>query len=176
KAPRNAGLFFEPPGVAGAANKFRISSTRMIGGPLVRNACLILAALAGTPLAIADDQAITPFSTSSPGPTLPAPWRISLLPSAKRATEYSLVADGGTVVLRAAANASIASVMHPLKVDPEILPYITWRWNVANILRKSDINRKAGDDFPARVYVLFDYDVSKLSMLQWTKIFLARRR
>ena len=104
------------------------------------------------------------------------PWRITTLPNVKRATRYALVADGETVVLRAEANASMASVMHPLKIDPKVLPFIAWRWKVSNILQKSDISSRAGDDFPARVYVLFDYDISKLSILQRAKMRLARSR
>jgi len=143
------------------------------------NACLIALALFCGSLAGAaaeTDSAITPFSAGSPGAKLPAPWRISTLPSVKRATQYSLVADDATVVLRAVADASMASVMHPLKLDPKAAPFLTWRWKIGNILRNSDISSKAGDDFPARVYVLFDYDTSKLSILQRAKIYFARSR
>ena len=133
-------------------------------------------------IALADNERgpaaspVTPFSSASPGEELPPPWRIATLPNVKRATRYALVADGETVVLRAEANASMASVMHPLKLDPKVFPFIAWRWKVSNILSKSDIGSKAGDDFPARVYVLFDYDISKLSFLQRAKMFLARSR
>ena len=135
----------------------------------------LLLALACTPLATAD-PAITPFSAGSAGGKLPLPWRIATLPGGKRPTHFDLIADGGTVVLRAEAQASVASVMHPLTLDPKAFPFVGWRWKISNILRKSDIHSKAGDDFPARVYVLFDYDVSKLSMLQRAKIFMARQR
>ena len=141
--------------------------------------CLVLLALAGSPPATAadpSDSAIAAFSAASPGAELPVPWRITTLPNVKRATRYALVADGETVVLRAEANASMASVMHPLKIDPKVLPFIAWRWKVSNILQKSDISSRAGDDFPARVYVLFDYDISKLSILQRAKMYLARSR
>jgi hypothetical protein len=141
--------------------------------------CLVLLALSGSPpstAADAPDSAIAPFSAASPGAELPVPWRITTLPNVKRATHYALVADGETVVLRAEANASMASVTHALKLDPKVLPFIAWRWKVSNVLRKSDMSSKAGDDFPARVYVLFDYDVSKLSFLQRAKLYLARSR
>ena len=144
-------------------------------GVAMRSALLMLA-LAGSALCAAADGAVTPFSSGAPGAALPAPWRISLLPNVKRATRYELVDDGGTVVLRAQADASMATVVHPLHVDAKSFPFIAWRWKVGNLLRKSDINTKSGDDFPARVYVLFDYDVSRLSPFERTKIYLARRR
>ena len=137
---------------------------------------LLMLALAGSAPCVAADGAITPFSTGTPGAALPAPWRISLLPNVKRATRYDLVADGGTVVLRAQADASMATVVHPLHIDAKSFPFIAWRWQIGNLLRKSDMGTKAGDDFPARLYVLFDYDVSSLSLFERAKIFLARRR
>ena len=139
-------------------------------------ACSLPAIALADSAQVAAASPVAPFSTASPGEELPPPWRITTLSNAKPATRYTLIADGETVVLRAQANASMASVTHPLKLDPKVFPFITWRWKVGNILHKSDMSSRAGDDFPARVYVLFDYDISKLSMLQRAKIYLARSR
>ena len=144
---------------------------------LRRLACgssLALLALASGEAQSADSN-IAPFSAGSPGSTLPAPWRRVTLPGGKSPTQYTLVSDEGAVVLRAQADASMASLVHPLKVDPKKLPFISWRWRISNLLNKADIGTKAGDDFPARVYVLFDYDIGKLSLPQRLKIFLARK-
>ena len=69
--------------------------------------------------------------------------------------------DGESVVLRADAAASMATLVHPLRLDAKQFPIVSWRWKISNVLRKSDIATKAGDDFPARVYVLFDYDAHR---------------
>ena len=144
---------------------------------LARNVSLILLVVASGAAESADpaNSAITPFSAGSPGSAFSAPWRIVTLPKPKPATQYTLVADEGTTVLRAEANASMASLVHPLKLDPKDYPFLSWRWRISNLLNKADIRTKAGDDFPARVYVLFDYDVGKLSLFQRIKIFLARK-
>ncbi len=144
---------------------------------LACNGSLFLLVLAGGTMASADtaDFAIAPFSAGSPGSAFPTPWRIVTLPKPKRPTQYTLITDEGTIILRAQANAAMASLVHPLKLDPKNLPFITWRWKISNILNKADISTKAGDDFPARVYVLFDYDIGKLSLPQRIKIFLARK-
>jgi hypothetical protein len=137
------------------------------------NGGLILLALSAGAAHCAD-SAITPFSVGSPG-SFPPPWHIVTLAKPKRPTQYALVADEGTIVLRAEAKASMASLVHPLRLDPNHLPFISWRWRISNTLDKADLRTKAGDDFPARVYVLFDYDVGKLSLLQRIRIFLARK-
>ena len=42
-------------------------------------------------------------------------------------------------------------------------PIVEWRWKVSNILQKGDVTKKEGDDYPARIYITFAYDPSKLS-------------
>ncbi|MFN0040964.1 MAG: DUF3047 domain-containing protein [Burkholderiales bacterium] len=115
-----------------------------------------------------------PFSPASPGEVLPAPWHFTTVPKVKKHTRYSLVEDAGVTVLRAEAHASMATLTHALQIDPHVLPVITWRWKIGSLLEKSDPTSKDKDDFPARVYVLFDYDIRKLSFGTRTKIRMAR--
>ena len=141
------------------------------------HACLLIVVMAcsAPAIAAADPSVIVPFSTALPGMQLPAPWRLASI-KGLRATRFTLVEDGGDTVLRAQADASMASVMHPLNVDPNAFPVLRWRWKVSNVLKKSDIRERTADDFPARVYVLFDYDIAKLTFLQRVKILVARAR
>lgn len=122
----------------------------------------------------AEAPVLAPFSAAAPGASLPAPWKLTTLPRIGRHTRYSLVRDGDAVVLRADAEASMAGVAHPLKLDVRAHPVIEWRWKILNLLTKSDIATKTGDDYPARVYVLFDYDIRKLPFSVRAKIRLAR--
>ena len=118
--------------------------------------------------------AIAGFSSATPGGPLPDPWKLVTLAKIKRQTRYSLVRDADTTVLRADAEASMASVMHPLNFDPRDHPVVEWRWKITHLLRKSNLATKAGDDFPARFYVLFDYDIARLPFATRTKIRVAR--
>jgi Protein of unknown function (DUF3047) len=117
---------------------------------------------------------ITLFSTTSPGGELPTPWKIVTLPKIKKHTRYVLVNEANTTVLRAEADASMASVLHPVNLDPRQYPFLEWRWKISALLKTSDATKKEGDDFPARIYVLFDYDRKKLSFGTRTKMRLAR--
>ena len=122
----------------------------------------------------AEAPVLAPFSAAAPGASLPAPWKLTTLPGIRRHTRYSLVRDGDAVVLRANAEASMAGVAHPLKLDVRAHPVIEWRWKILNLLTKSDIATKGGDDYPARVYVLFDYDIRKLPFSVRARIRMAR--
>lgn len=137
---------------------------------------LLSAALAlGYSVAQADGAAaIAAFSAAPLGSQLPMGWQRYQLGGAQRLTDYTLEQSGGAVVLKAVADASASAVIHPLRADPQRTPWLEWRWRVDNVVAKGDIRKKSGDDYPARVYVLFDYDASRLPLGQRAKIAAAR--
>lgn len=122
----------------------------------------------------AEVLALAPFSAGTPGGPLPAPWTLESLPKIERHTRYALVRDQGRVVLRADAEASMASLAHALTLDPTAYPVLEWQWKITSLIPDADIASKQGDDFPARVYVLFDYDIRKLPFTTRAKVRIAR--
>ncbi len=95
------------------------------------------------------------FSAARPGEPLPGGWTVKHLPKVERATAYALVDDAGVTVLRAtsdAAAASVATMLDPASPQRRVL---AWRWKVSRVIQGADLATKAGDDFAARVYVLF---------------------
>jgi hypothetical protein len=46
---------------------------------------------------------------------------------------------------------------------------VQWRWKVTNVLHKGDVTRKEGDDYPARIYITFEYDSSKVGFFDKAK-------
>ena len=51
---------------------------------------------------------------------------------------------------------------------------LSWRWKVDRVLERADMERKAGDDFAARVYVFFDLPLEELTFTQRMRIEVAR--
>lgn len=94
--------------------------------------------------------------------------------SVKKPTHYTLVNDGGTTVLRAESAAAASGLIHPVRVNPVEHPILRWRWKISTILKTSDIRLKKGDDYPARLYVMFDYPLEKLSFAERMKLRMAR--
>lgn len=132
--------------------------------------------LVGMPVAHSDPAPtrITPFSAATVGPDLPGDWAHRTLPRVERANRFSLVALDGTVVLEVDSQAAASTLVHPLNVDPAQTPVLSWRWMVSNPVQRSDFTRKEGDDYAARVYVLFDYPVERLGLGERVKMSLAR--
>jgi hypothetical protein len=102
-----------------------------------------------------------------------AGWQ-ALKPAPKAAdTLYSLVNDDGLVVLKATANHSMSGLTFPLRVKLSEFPLLRWRWKVSGAVNTADMSKKSGDDYAARVYVMFDYPVAKLSFSTRVKLQLA---
>jgi len=129
--------------------------------------------LAAVPAHAHEGATIAAFAGSRPGSELPAPWRARFLPRVK-AAGVELVADEGARVLRIDASAAAGSASHPLSVDTAATPRFTWRWKVSRAHEKAAWGTRAGDDFPARVYVAFDFPLERLSFLERAKLHLAR--
>ena len=89
---------------------------------------------------------------------LPPGWQPLTFPRITRHTRYAVVPEGEGWALRAESEAAAAALYRPLDLDPRVYQVIAWRWKVSRVLEKSNPFRKAGDDYPARVYVAFRYD------------------
>ncbi|HEY5973744.1 MAG TPA: DUF3047 domain-containing protein [Geobacteraceae bacterium] len=73
----------------------------------------------------------------------------------KGKTVYTLVTDGDRTVLKAESRHAASGLIKKVSVDPQKLPLLRWTWKVAHSLKKEDVKSKKGDDFAARVYVVF---------------------
>lgn len=82
----------------------------------------------------------------------------------KGQTLYELVDDGsGNRVLQADSRASASGLVKYLDFRPEDFPILRWRWKVAGTVRGGDATTKQGDDYAARVYVIFPHWIKPLS-------------
>jgi hypothetical protein len=73
----------------------------------------------------------------------------------KGKTTYTLVREGERSVLKARSEKSASGLIKKISIDPKRYPLLRWSWKVDNVIRKEDITKKEGDDFSARVYVVF---------------------
>lgn len=132
----------------------------------------LLAGLCATSLAAAA-QDVTPLSSSIDG-RVPPPWQVMTLPKIPRHTSYEVVSFDGRRVVKATADGSYANVVHPLNVDTGTA-VLRWSWRVDEFPADSDLSVKRGDDLAAKVCVLFDLPLDRLSFVDRLKIELGRR-
>jgi hypothetical protein len=76
------------------------------------------------------------------------------------------VRDGERTVVKAVSEASSSGLTREIRIDPKTYPIIQWQWKVTNVLEKGDVSRKEGDDYPARIYITFEYDSGKVGLIE----------
>jgi len=103
------------------------------------------------------------FSASRPGGSLPEGWKPLTFKKIPKLTTYELVQDETQVVVKAMSDSSASGLTKEVRIDPKEFPIVRWRWKVENLVQKSDATRKDGDDYPARLYITFEYDPDKVS-------------
>lgn len=109
------------------------------------------------------------FSTEKVENKIPSHWKPLTFKKIERHTTYSFVKDEGTIVVKAVSESSASGLVREIKIDPKEYPIVQWRWKVENVLKKGNVHEKDGDDYPARLYITFEYDPSKLSFFERVK-------
>jgi hypothetical protein len=79
-------------------------------------------------------------------------------------TKYSIISEGGESYLKAFSNSSASALAFTKEFDVYEHPRLSWRWRVSNVLENGNAGIKSGDDFPARLYVMFRYDPAESSI------------
>ncbi len=114
------------------------------------------------------------FSRAEAGGPYPDSWKPLTFEKIKEHTAYSLVEDDGAVVVKAESRGSSSGLTREVTIDPKMYPVVEWRWKVGNVLKNGDVTQKAGDDYPARLYITFEYDSDKVGFFEKAKYETAR--
>lgn len=130
-------------------------------GPIL---CLALVGAAAAGVAQQPAQlAVGTFSAAAEGTALPDGWHRLTFKKIERHTQYEVVKDQAVAVVKAVSEGGASGLTKAVTIDPREYPIVRWRWKIENILDKSDVNRKDGDDYPARLYITFAYEPDKVS-------------
>ncbi len=114
------------------------------------------------------------FSSAQPGGPFPDGWEPLTFEKIERQTQYELVKDGDTTVVKATSHQSSSGLTKKVTIDPKEFPIVQWRWKIENIIESGDVTKKEGDDYPARMYITFEYDSSKVGFFEKAKFEIIR--
>ncbi len=107
---------------------------------------LVALLLGGFSLTTAADRVIGRFSAGDL-----SEWQSK---SFKGETTYRLVEQNGRQVLQADSKGTASGLYREIPVALDKTPYLNWSWRIGHVLNGVDERTKAGDDYPARVYVI----------------------
>ncbi len=101
-------------------------------------------------------------------------WQPLLFPKITRHSAYSIdQCESGTCLRMETSNAASALVLKQ-PFDVYQFPRLSWRWKVSNVYVKGNSSSKEGDDYPARLYVMFNYDPNRASLAKRIQYNLAK--
>lgn len=100
---------------------------------------------------------------------LPQGWKLLKFPNKRNETRYTLLKEGPELVLKAESSAAASALYKEMQGDIKDFPFLSWSWKIEGTLKKGDSLRKDGDDYPARVYVTFEYEPQKASVFDRMK-------
>jgi hypothetical protein len=72
-------------------------------------------------------------------------------------TDYRIVVDAGEKVLQAKSSAAASGLVFNTEYDPQEYPILAWRWKIDHTIAGGDSRTRSGDDYAARVYVIFPH-------------------
>lgn len=137
--------------------------------PAAAYACLHLVVLlsAASPVLAADERLPSPAGDG---------WKPLEFPKISQHTVYSVVQADDSTAFKAEADCSASAMYVPAAaIDLTATPVLRWRWKLERGIEVADERAKAGDDFAARVYVMFRFDPTQASWLQRATHALGRR-
>ena len=89
-----------------------------------------------------------------------------------KATDYQLIQQNKeSSHIVAISDGSASGLIYQVDIDPKEYSTIEWTWKVDATIERSSLTEKKGDDFPARIFVTFDYSPSQLSFGDKLKYF-----
>jgi hypothetical protein len=127
------------------------------------SACLLT-----TPL-LADSNAdplLKPFSSAT---SLEPDWEVLKFPNIDNMSSYNLVQANEQQVVRAETSNSASGLIARIRVEPGDSLMLHWRWKISSVYENGDARSKAGDDYPARIYVAFEFEADKAGFFERAK-------
>ena len=109
------------------------------------------------------------FSGYSPKVESPYHWGDLYFKSVPNHTVYSPVLDEDTWVIQAKSNASSSALIRRINIDSERHPIVSFRWKIQDVIESADLRNKNTDDAPARIYITFAYDSTKVTWWETLK-------
>nr|WP_261977559.1 DUF3047 domain-containing protein [Marinobacter sp. F3R11] len=96
-------------------------------------------------------------------------WEPLEFPKIDQHSDYELAQDDGVQVVKAQTSGGASGLIARLNVNPEGSLMLSWRWKVSNVFEKGDARKKSGDDYPARIYVAFEFQPDKAGFFERAK-------
>jgi hypothetical protein len=95
-------------------------------------------------------------------------WRSLKFDRIETLSLYSIKTEGESTYLKTSSNGGASGLIFKKRFNIYNYPKIEFRWRADSVLASGNALKKSGDDYPIRVYILFEYDPERATT--WEKI------
>lgn len=127
---------------------------------------MFAAFILASPQLLAQEPLLPLFSKMT---TISDGWEPLEFPKIEQHSQYQLIRENGVSVVKARTAGGASGLIARLDVVPEESPVLSWRWKVSNVFEKGNAREKSGDDYPARIYVAFEFQPEKAGFFERAK-------
>ena len=92
----------------------------------------------------------------------------------KKETLYAPDVKDGVQCVKAQSDRSASALVYKKEFDVYKYPIVKWKWMVGNIYPNGNLEKKSGNDSPARLYILFKYNPKKAGFFTRLKYAMAK--
>lgn len=117
----------------------------------------------------ADSTGASPIKAFSNMTSLDDGWEPLVFPKIDRHSRYRLVDEEGKRVVEATTDNSASGLIARVSVEPGESLILRWRWKVSNVYKQGNAREKDGDDYPARIYVAFEFEPEEAGFFERAK-------
>lgn len=93
-------------------------------------------------------------------------WKPLTFPWVPRHSTYAVERASGEYIIRIRSDDSASGLEYRRDFSTYQTPVLEWSWKVENVLVNGNAATRSGDDYAARVYVMFPYDNASLTPFQ----------
>ncbi len=101
-------------------------------------------------------------------------WKPFFFPKIKKHSTYTIETDAKDSVLKAESSGSASAIVYKNSFDVYEHPRVKWRWKVSNVYKKGNGRTRDGDDYPLRVYIMFEYAPEQAGAFEKLKYGIAK--
>ena len=125
--------------------------------------------IATTGVYASDTIVVGDFLRSGTPGELPDQWEVLTFDGVSKQTSYQHRAEEGEKGVQAISQGGASGLIRRIVIDPAHYPILSFSWKIAGVIAGANLQQKSGDDAPARVYVTFAYDASKVGFWEMVK-------
>lgn len=96
-------------------------------------------------------------------------WEPLTFPKIKSHSRYTIESKDTLTYLKAITDSSASGIVFQRIFNVNNYPNVEWKWKVSNVYDKGNAKSKQGDDYPLRVYIIFEYEPEAAGILEKAK-------